>query len=195
MFFNSVTNQLYDGKAGITVIPCAYQRVYVEWAPRGSGTGAPIALHAATSDVLSRTHRIPGDSRDYLENGNYVENTAQHYVLVLDEGVATPALITLKSTQLKKSRKWNSMQMAVKLQGRNGVFTPPIFSQMYRLTSVRESNDKGTWYGWEVERIGTIPEDLSHVYATAKQFAESVHKGDVQAKHETEKLDSDSPPF
>lgn len=196
MFMNSVTNELYDGKTGIVVVPCAYQRVYVEWAPRGSGTGAPVMLHAATSDILSRTHRVPGDSRDYLENGHYIENTAQHYVMIVgSDGQASPALITLKSTQLKKSRKWNSMQMAVRIQGKNGFFTPPVYSQMYRLSSVRESNDKGTWYGWEIERIGTLSQDMSHIYAAAKQFAESVNKGDIQTKHETEKFDSDSPPF
>ena len=38
MIYNSVTGQLYDGKKGITVIPCAYVRQYIEWAPRGSGS-------------------------------------------------------------------------------------------------------------------------------------------------------------
>jgi len=57
MIYNTVTGQLYDGKKGITVIPCAYVRQYIEWAPRGSGSGAPAAIYPATSDILSRTHR------------------------------------------------------------------------------------------------------------------------------------------
>ncbi len=44
MVLNSVTNELYDGKKGLLVIPTAYIRQYIEWAPRGSGSGAPIAL-------------------------------------------------------------------------------------------------------------------------------------------------------
>ena len=127
MIYNTVTNELYDGKKGITVIPCAYIRQYIEWAPRGSGTGAPLHIYPATSDILSKTHREPGDNKDYLENGNYIENTANHYVMVVDaNGVPSPALIVMKSTQLKKSRKWNSMMAAVKLQGKNGLFTPPM---------------------------------------------------------------------
>ncbi len=58
------SSQLYDGKKGITVIPCAYIRQYIEWAPRGSGSGAPIHIYPATSDILSRTHREPGENKD-----------------------------------------------------------------------------------------------------------------------------------
>ena len=185
MIYNSVTGQLYDGKKGIKVIPCAYVRQYIEWAPRGSGSGAPIHIYPSTSDILSRTHREPGENKDYLDNGNYIENTANHYVMIVaEDGTPSPALIVMKSTQLKKSRKWNSMMQSVKLQGKNGLFTPPMYSQMYRLTTQPESNDKGKWFGWEVERIGTV-EDES-VYQIAKAFALSVSSGQVKAKPEGE---------
>ena len=185
MIYNSVTGQLFDGKKGITVVPCAYVRQYIEWAPRGSGSGAPIHIYPATSDILSRTHREPGENKDYLDNGNYIENTANHYVMVIDaDGTPSPALIVMKSTQLKKSRKWNSMMQSVKIQGSNGLFTPPMYSQSYRLTTVPESNDKGKWFGWEVERIGTL-EDQS-VYATCKALSQSVSSGAVKAKPETD---------
>jgi hypothetical protein len=194
MIYNTVTGQLYDGKKGILVVPCSYLRQYIEWAPRGSGSGAPIAMHPATSDVLSKTHREPGDNRDYLDNGNYIENTANHYVMVLDSaGVPSPALIVMKSTQLKKSRKWNSMMMSVKLNGKSGLYTPPMYSQVYRLTTVSESNDKGKWYGWEVERVGSV-EDVG-VYQTAKTFAQSIKAGDVKVKHEGTAPSSEDAPF
>jgi len=192
MIFNTVTKELFDGKKGLVVVPTAYVRQYIEWAPRGSGSsGAPVQIYSATSDILSRTHRVSGDSKDYLDNGNYIELTANHYVMVVDDGgLPFPALIVMKSTQLKKSRKWNSMMMSVKLMGKNGPYTPPIYSQMYRLTTVQESNDKGKWYGWEIERIGSIPaEQLALVYGPAKQFAESVNRGEVKVKHESENGD------
>jgi len=185
MVYNTVSGALYDGKAGIIVVPCAYVRQYIEWAPRGSGSGAPIAVHASTSDILSQTHREPGDNKDYLDNGNYIENTANHYVMVIGEdGTPTPALVVMKSTQLKKSRKWNSMMMSIKLQGKNGAYTPPMYSQQYRLSTVPESNDKGKWYGWEVERIGNV--DDAATYAAAKEFAQSVGSGEVKVKHQDE---------
>jgi len=195
MILNSVTNQLYDGKKGITVVPCAYVRQYIEWAPRGSGSGAPIHIYPATSDILSKTHREPGENKDYLDNGNYIENTANHYVMVIEaDGTPSPALVVMKSTQLKKSRKWNSMMQAVKLQGKNGLFTPPMYSQMYRLTTQPESNDKGKWFGWEVERIGTV--DQEDIYAACKAFAQSVNSGAVKAKHDSDgEASSGATPF
>ena len=167
----------------MTVIPCAYVRQYIEWAPRGSGSGAPLAIYPATSDILSRTHREPGDNKDYLDNGNYIENTANHYVMIInDDGIPEAALIVMKSTQLKKSRKWNSMMMSTKLMGKNGPYTPPMYSQVYRLTTQGESNDKGKWFGWEIERVGVI-EDMN-VYHAAKAFALQIGAGDVKVKHE-----------
>jgi hypothetical protein len=185
MVYNSVTGQLFDGKKGIVVIPCAYVRQYIEWAPRGSGSGAPLNIYPSTSDILSRTHREPGDSKDYLDNGNYIDNTANHYVMVVDSnGTPSPALVSMKSTQLKKSRKWNSMMQSVKMQGRNGLFTPPMYSQLYRLTTVPESNDKGKWFGWEIERVGAV--DSPEVYAACRAFAQSVNSGAIKAKPEAE---------
>jgi len=195
MIYNSVTGQLYDGKKGILVVPTTYIRQYIEWAPRGSGSGAPLAIYPSTSDILTKTHREPGDNKDYLDSGNYIENTANHYVIVLDEnGFPNPALIVMKSTQLKKSRKWNSMMMSVKLQGKNGLFTPACYSQVYRLTTAGESNDKGKWFGWEVERVGSVEDQ--NVYAAAKSFAEQINSGKVQAKHEGDTVESGmSAPF
>jgi hypothetical protein len=180
MILNTVTGELYDGKVGITVIPCAYVRQYIEWAPRGQGSGAPIAVYPATSDILSRTTRDKTDNKDYLDNGNYIENTANHYVMVVEDGVPSPALISMKATQLKKSRKWNSMMMSIKMQGANGLFTPPMYSQYYVLNTVAESNDKGKWYGWEVQHVRSV--DDPSIYKAAKDFAQSIAAGTVKAK-------------
>jgi len=185
MIINSVTGELYDGKKGVIVIPCAYVRQYIEWAPRGQGSGAPVHIYPATSDILSQTHKEPGDNKDYLDSGNYIENTANYYVMLINnDNVPEPALITMKSTQLKKSRKWNSMMQSVKMTGKNGLFTTPMYSQMYLLTTVAESNDKGKWFGWEVQRIGDV--DKADLYNAAKSFAMSVGAGDVKVKHESE---------
>jgi hypothetical protein len=151
-------------------------------------------MYPATSDVLSRTHREPGENKDYLDNGNYIENTASHYVMVIrDDGTPEPALISMKSTQLKKSRKWNSMMQSVKVAGKSGLFTPPMYSQVYRLTTVAESNDKGKWFGWEVERVGPVEDAL--VYQAAKTFAASVNAGDVKVKHHDEAAETGTTPF
>jgi len=97
----------------------------------------------------------------------------------------------MKSTQLKVSRKWNSMMMGIKMQGKNGLFTPPTYSHIYKLSTVQMSNDKGTWFGWDVAKAKPV-EDKS-IYDMAKNFATSVGKGEIQAKHGSEEAESKQP--
>ena len=182
MILNTVTNEIFDGTKGIDVLPVFYERKYVEWQDRGDSKGAPVAIHNAESDIVSTTTRDKS-YKDRLPNGNYLENTANHFVVVLGKSPQS-ALISMKSTQLKISRKWNSMMMGIKLQGKNGMFTPPTYSHIYKLKTTQMSNDKGTWFGWDVSKVGPI-EDKS-VYESAKSFAEKVSKGAVQAKPETQ---------
>ena len=182
MIVNSVTKELYDGAKGINVIPVHYERQYVEWQDRGQSTGAPVAIHSVDSDIISTTTRDKS-WKDRLPNGNYLENTANHFVILLGKTPST-ALISMKATQLKVSRKWNSLMMGLKMKGKNGLFTPPTYSHIYNLKTVQMSNDKGTWFGWDVSRVGPVTE--TGVYQIAKDFAEKNSKGLVKVKHGTE---------
>ena len=186
MILNTVTNEVFDGTKGIDVLPVFYERKYVEWQDRGEGKGAPVAIHDASSDIMSQTTRDKS-FKDRLPNGNYLENTANHYVVVLGNSPQT-ALISMKATQLKISRKWNSIMMGIKLNGKNGLFTPPTYSHIYNLKTVQMSNDKGTWFGWEVSKVGPVAD--KGVYEVAKNFAERVGKGEVEVKHGSENKDS-----
>ena len=179
MIFNSVSGELYDGTKGISVIPCLYKLEYIEWKDRGEGSGAPVAIHSSASDIMSKT-KMDANFKDRLPNGNYIEKTANHFVLIT-QPTATTALISMKSTQLKISRKWNSMMASLKMKGKNGMFTPASFSHTYQLRTVQQSNDKGTWFGWEVQKIGPLAN--GDTYQQAKAFAENISKGNVQAKH------------
>jgi len=189
MILNTVTKEIYDGTEGINVLPAHYERKLVEWQDRGDSKGAPVAIHNAESDIMSQTTRDKS-YKDRLPNGNYIENTANHFVIVLGKSPST-ALISMKATQLKISRAWNSVMMGLKLQGKNGLFTPPTYSHIYKLKTVQMSNDKGTWFGWDVKMVGPI-EDKA-VYDIAKSFAEKVGKGDVQVKHGTEESNTKAP--
>ena len=183
MIFNSVSGELYDGVKGIDVIPCFYKLEYIEWKDRGEGLGAPIAIYDSSSDIMSKT-KPDANYKDRLPNGNYIEKTASHFVIVSGDSPST-ALISMKSTQLKISRKWNSMMSGIKMNGKNGMFTPASFSHIYKLKTTQMSNDKGTWFGWEVSKVGPITE--ASFYQQAKSFSESISKGAVKAKHGEQK--------
>jgi hypothetical protein len=188
MIFNTVTKQAYDGEKGLNVIPCGYKREYVEWSDRGEGTSAPVAIHSVSSGIIKEATR-GADYKDRLPNGNYLENTASYFVLTED---MQQALITMKSTQLKVSRSWNSMMNSIKLKGKNGLFTPAAYSHVYNLSTVQQSNDKGTWFGWNIALVGPVQD--KNMYEGAKQFASSV--ANVQVKHgEGETKSKDEVPF
>ena len=189
MIFNSVTKELFDGAKGINILPCHYLKQYVEWQDRGTSSGSPVAIHKANSDIVSTTTRDKS-FKDRLPNGNYLETTANHFVVVLGDSPQT-ALISMKSTSLSVSRKWLTTMMGLKLQGKNGLFTPPTYSHIYNLKTVQMSNDKGTWFGWTYSKVGPV-EDAS-TYKMAKDFSERLAKDEVQVKHGSEESKTDSP--
>ena len=177
MIYNSVSGELYDGVKGIDVIPCFYKLEYIEWKDRGEGLGAPVAIYDSSSDIMSKT-KPDANYKDRLPNGNYIEKTASHFVIVSGDSPST-ALISMKSTQLKISRKWNSMMSGIKMKGANGMFTPASFSHIYKLKTTQMSNDKGTWFGWEVSKVGPVTD--KGLYDQAKGFSESISKGSCES--------------
>ena len=184
--FNTVTKEGISGKDGVRVIPCAYRLEYIEWEPRGTGSGAPVNIYVA-GESIPETQRGE-DNKDYLVDGNgrYLERTAQHYVLVMDsDGMTQQALISMKATQFKKSKQWNSALKSLKMKDNNGrLFTPARFSHIWLLKSVAEENKNGSWHGWEISKDSQI-EDLA-LYQEAKLFAESISAGQVNVQHTRE---------
>ena len=195
--YNTVTNEVFSGKEGVLVIPCAFQKRFIQWAPRGGGSGAPLGIFGP-GEARPATERSTEDNKDYVVGGtgDYIEQTAQHYVLLLSGEGSERALVAMKSTQLKKSRKWMSMILSRQMQGIKGPFTPPMFSHVYRLTTVSQENSKGSWHGWEVALDGQV-RDLN-LYHAAKVFGDSVDSGNIEVRHQqegsSESLD-DSIPF
>lgn len=181
--YNTVTGEFFSGKTGIKVIPCAYQRRFLEWMPRGQGTGAPINIYTP-DEKRPNTERNPTDNRDYVVggDGSYIEETHQHFVIMINEDGSTQyALIAMKSTQLKKSRKWNSMVQSRSMVGKNGPFVPPRFSHIYLMKTSSEENNKGSWHGWDIS-VDRVVSDAAQ-YKMAKDFADSILRGEVTVKH------------
>jgi hypothetical protein len=193
MIYNTVTDKLYDGNKGILVIPAYYKFEYIEWADRGQeGSSAPRNIYPADSDVMSKTNR-GDDGKDRLESGNYIEETASHFVVVVEDHMASEALITMKSTQRKKSKKWNSMMnmMQVPKKDGKGFFRPAPFTQQYRLKTVLEKNQLGSWYGWEITSEGLVNDES--LVNRAYKFRQSLATGSVKVKHGQEEESAKTP--
>ena len=195
MIYNTVTSELYDGKKGIKVIPCYYKKDFPEWSDRGDGPGAPVAVHLSNSPVIQTGKR--DGSKIILPNGNYLEETASYYVLAETKtGGYTPALITMKSTQLNVSKKWNSMMKTIQIpDGKGGFAIPPMHGVVYNLASTLQKNDKGSWYGLVVNMERIMGAADKSLYLMSKDFNSNVSKGNVQTRADVEEIAKDNAPF
>lgn len=189
MIYNTVENVAYDGEIGVKVVPCYYRRVYVEWKPREKG-GGYVHTYPVDDKIVGTTYK---DDRgnDILPNGNILTNTAEFYVLLLDKnGSRKRCLITMTSTQLKKARKWMTQIQTKSGETEDGrIYTLPMMSHIYTLTSVEERNDKGSWFGWEVQedRVLDLKNKTDHAtFKMAVEFSRSIKSGEVKVKQEGE---------
>jgi len=183
--WNTVTNEIYSDRK-LRVIPAAYQRRFLEWTPRGDGNNAPMAIYTP-NEKRPETTRSPDDNKDWTAGGQtYLEDTHHHYLLVLnDNETSTVALLTMKSTSLKKSRKWNSMIASRVMTNDAGkIFSPPRFAHIYVLQVIEDGNDEGEWFNWDVVLEGPV-ENVKH-YQEARKFAHSIKSGTVTVKHQQE---------
>lgn len=187
--YNSVTYQVYSGATGMKVIPCHYERRFLEWVPRGQGTGAPVSIYKP--DVERPITARDKENVDWVVGGeSYIEETHQHYVVVLEEdGSFSTGLIAMKKTQLKKSRKWNSMITTRTLVGKKGPYTPARYSHIYHVKTIAEKNAKGSWHGWDISLDRQVSD--INLYNAAKAFAETVSAGDVEVRYNADSGDGD----
>ena len=201
---NTVTGQIWSGSEGLDVILAMFNKRFILWGARGTGPGAPLAIYSPGDPNIPKVERSPDDNKDYVVGGGgeYLETTAQHYLVLLHEdGTHETALLSMKSTQIKKSRKWMSMVMSRNMTDDEGMpFTPPAYAYIYKLKTVSEENSKGKWYGWDISLADNghkgVLQDAS-AYNKAKVFADSIMKGEVTVKHSAEEnvVEKENVPF
>ena len=171
MFYNTVTKKLYDGEKGIEVIPVFYKMTYPEWAPFERREGRPISNDRGP-EILKETTQN-NSNKDLLSNGNEIIKTANHFVIINGER-PEKALMTMKSTQLKVSRGWNSlMEDQFETDPKTGKSIPaPMFSRVYRLKSVENAGSNFSWHGYNITMVKKV--DDVGLYQMARDFYNSL---------------------
>jgi hypothetical protein len=177
--FNSVSEERYEGiEKGIDIIPVHYKRAFTEWLPNRGGF---VAEHSTADglDLLKQCEKND-NNQDVLPNGNTLIDMRSHYVLILGEdGSTTGAVMSMSSTQMKKSKRWMTVMQNIKMAREDGSkFTPPMFSHKYHVTSVPESNDQGSWFGWKIANAGQIED--ANLYNAAKSFRDAILSGEAK---------------
>jgi len=137
---------------------------------------------------LQRTSRE--GSKEILPHGNELVKSDQHYCLVVDaDGGFQPAVIDMKSSQLKVSRRWKTQiaMQKIKHPKTGAMVTPAVYATMWRLSTIEESNDQGTWGNYQIAKESLVTD--RDLLMEAKAFRESIMAGEVKAAKDPEQDD------
>lgn len=184
MFCDTVLARTWSGDTGLVVLPCCHRSSYVEWVIREE-QGGFVADLTEQPGVAQQYQALPIDDkhRRRLPNGHELRFAVDHYILAqTDPGEWREIVLTLSSTQLGKSRKWNTMILSRRVRTPDGQMVPAVpYAFPYHLTTVAESNVKGSWYGIKVTGF-EAPKSTMELFGRpvvdqAKRFRASVMEG------------------
>lgn len=160
-------------------VPVKYEVRYTEWEPNQGGLVKQWGTDRSGYDAAEGDF---GTRR--TADGNDIVPAATYYGLLLDEdGTSQPVILSLTGTQAKKAKRLATLISALELTDANGdTFNPPMYSRVYALTTVPESNDKGSWAGWRIEPgalLLTVKGGRS-VFQKAMKLREQIDAGAVR---------------
>lgn len=187
MFFNSASQKMWDGEGeGILVVPVAYMRSYTEWNKLENGGGL-VKDHGDNGALLALCTRDE-KGRNITPSGHELVDAALYYVLIVDDttGEYDTAAFLMKGTQWKKARQWNTLMQKMMVEVNGQRFKPATFYHAWRLRTVPEKNEQGSWYGVSIpsEPESTVFElpNGAKMYREASDFRKTIAKGEVRVK-------------
>lgn len=168
LILNTLDSSLHEE---LIVVNLYYDHEYAVFRKRKFGSGFHGAF-PTEAEAIEQAKAEGGGSAEMFE----IVETGRHTVLIVDPatGDLQPALLNMNSTKLKTSRKWNT-----ELSQLGG----DRFSSAWKLSSIEESNSKGTFYSFKITNLGWINDEL---YAKAREFYEQIKASYAKQKGESE---------
>ena len=184
-FLLTATNEVFKDEDGVDLVFCGYRRTFLRWADEKSGGGfkGEIAADEVTRLRALGEFKENEEGKLFAKNGDSIRDARIHYVLVLrPDGTATPAVISIGSTQIKKSKMLNTQIANFQATNSAGkIFNPPSFGHIFHAETVAESNDKGSWRGWKFTRSGYVTDP--NLFDAAVKFHENVKSESVKVDY------------
>jgi hypothetical protein len=201
MFFNNVTQEVLnkDGK-GILVTPAFFEKIYTEWVDRAKGGGLK-GYHLPDSEVVVKAIKDNNNSKIgklITPEGTFLVESFRFFVVAVDleAGSFFPAIMSFSSTQIKAAKGWLSKAKSMTLKKADGsAYLPSTYSRLWRLTSIAQQNDSGTWRGWKIdfERYINLQDPFENsIYNVSKKFFEHAKDGGVKIAEEPKDVTAES---
>jgi hypothetical protein len=188
MFLNSATEQLYDGKVGITIVPITHERNFTEWKPKRGGF---VKNWGETFSWQAECDKSQWDEyRPQTRSGNEIILAHLHYVYVINaDGSYNSCVFSFAGTLIKKARRWATMMSNAKINTANGPKPAAHSYYVYKAVTELERNDQGSWYSpriaplvidnkWQSVRDLILGKDI---WEGAKAFRQSLLEGTIHA--------------
>ena len=173
--FNTVSQEIFKQDEGITLVPAFFEKKFLEFQLRSSGGGFVRELAADDKDITMTSRE---GTIELLPNGNELVRTHQHLVIAQSaDGTIAPSVLDMKKTQLKVSRRWNTLKNSARLP--SGALMP-IYGTAWQLTTVLEANDQGKWFNYKLDRINDVTPEIEKMMLEARNMYQGVSKGEVK---------------
>ncbi len=188
MLYNTATGEIFDGDAGVQIVPCYTEHLYIEWKNRQEDTGGFIGTHPTDSEVVVAAKAASKSFGKYsvpVQDGHDHDlvETFVIYALLLDANgeLIGPCMISFSSTKIKAYKGIMTPLRQVKGQ-------PPLFAYKLRVTTVAEKNTKGDFYNFKIvpangSAVDSLmpPEDI--LVLAGKEFKTQVATGKAKVDH------------
>ena len=173
--FNTVSQEIYKQDEGVIVVPAFFEKKFLEFQLRSSGGGFVRELAADDKDITMTSRE---GTIELLPNGNELVRTHQHLVIAQSaDGTIAPSVLDMKKTQLKVSRRWNTLKNGIRLPSGKPM---PLYGTAWNIQTIAESNDQGSWYNYKVERVYNITKELEAMMLEARTMYQSFRKGEIK---------------
>tara|TARA_R100001086_G_scaffold175094_1_gene96349 strand:+ start:5018 stop:5803 length:786 start_codon:yes stop_codon:yes gene_type:complete len=184
--FNNLTKEYWSDS--LEVIPCHVKTTYTEWIKRTEGGGF-IGEIDPKDPVLQQTERE--GATETLPNGHQVVKADNYVVLVKSsDGSWTPAILDMKATQLKISRRWKTQLnlQTVKNPKTGKIIKCPIFTNIWTIKTVEETNaDQYSYFNYSV-MFKKIVEDKD-LFNQAMSLFSASKAGEIKVQAPEQKSD------
>ena len=164
MFFNSVSQELFDGKTGVILQPVHVRNAYVEWTDRENG-GGKVGEHLPESPLVAaakaRARIGKTDWNDLRTEANTLLAETFYLLALQYAGLydlsPTPVLISFVSTKIKPFK--NLMTRLATMQGGQ----VPLYANRIRMISTSDRNAAGQPF----HNVKFVPADSTVSFANA----------------------------
>lgn len=219
MLLNGGTGELYDlSEKPMQFMPVWRDHKYLEFTPRNLGGGF-VAMYEPDDEKILRmvqqqgkfgklTSEFPAkrNEKGELMSGTEIMETFSLYGLFFDDvGNATRAIVSFKSTQIKKYQGFMGRVTGIKYGNPKSTaenplpaIMPPLWAHLWDLKTVFETKGENSWYGYQLSlhaKKADGSEDVPFAslvartderYLAAKAFYEMLKEGKAQADFSTD---------